>query len=280
MDKMSCPFCHRPLPNPPYCPACGHDATTANDLSYLKRMAMLGVAMDELTIIRDFSRRYLDQNPQDDLMKYYLFYAQKDPNRYDLKVSVTPEEFSQMIHHMIRTTCPKNEAKLKRFIESNAQDKKQYYLDLIKRYYHTKEYPFEERNKDEEYFKELVVPIVFPEVEKKDNHRRNAFILCGFGDGLYLILLMLTLFLFNDVTKYFSTVLLAVIPSCFLASGVSILLMKKASIPIMIPLTFIFVVIGSYVLLLPESANFFEHCIRVVRSGIEWIRTIQEGFMI
>jgi len=242
-------------------------------------MIACGVRIDDKEMIQEYARLYLYQQPKDDVVKYYLFYAQKDPNRYDLVLDCSKDSIREVILHMIRHTDIKKLLCLRRFIAKQSIDQMPY-LQIVDSLFGDQSYDSEKRKQDEDVFSTLSIPIEFPEEIVRPMYKRNAILVGIIG----LVLLMVAYFAgvscFADEVRYFYTVFISIIPAYLLALALSFVIFKKSQILFILVSGLLILILLTYVMLLPESASFLTHCLRVLKSGYEFIVYIEEGFII
>jgi hypothetical protein len=278
MEEKLCPFCNR-LTITEVCCHCGNRVSEGDTLSYAYRMMMCGVRLDNPELIQEYAREYLNENPKNDVVKYYLFYAQEDPNRYDLILDTTPSLLHEVAIHIIHHTKAKKVGALERFLMRQKMDEEPY-LKIIHTLFREDSYSYSERVKDEELFSSLAIPMVFSDEVRPIVYRRNAMIFGILAGVLFILTFLIGLFSFGLEVRYFGFVFIFIIPSYLLAVSTSFLLYKKVKFPFILIVGFIILLLTTYVVLLPESANFAKHCLRILTSGYDFIMYIQEGFII
>ncbi len=278
MEEKLCPFCNR-MTISDICSHCGNRVSEGDTLSYAYRMMMCGVRFDNLELIQEYAREYLNENPKNDVVKYYLFYAQEDPNRYDLILDTTPNLLHEVAIHIIHHTEDKKVGALERFLMRQKMDEEPY-LEIVHTLFRKASYPYSERVKDEEAFSNLSIPMEFSDVVRPIVYRRNAMIFGILAGALFVLTFLIGLFSFSLEVRYFGFVFIFIIPSYLLAVSGSFWLYKKMKFLFIFIVGFIILLLTTYAVLFPGSPNFAQHCLRVLTSGYDFIMYIQAGFVL
>lgn len=270
MKKEFCPYCQYELDDLDRCHNCFNLIDTKEDADYLKskRELSLAVRIHDVDLIMERAKKVLEFKEHDFLANYYYAYAENFKGN-DEKIKSffisdylhDIDELREIINHMIININLYEKDDVKAFITNKFSEgtKIKYYFDVIDG-------------------KESLISLdvgELPLLELPEIPIKNKNIPLGRFLIIAGMILMMGLFFvsynLNDEFQPFTTILLYILPSMFVAMGLTRLTLKKGKLVLSIGIFIIVLILSTYLVLFPYQQNFFNHIVSVVTAPYDLV---------
>jgi hypothetical protein len=272
MKDITCPNCGQKTKSL-LCVHC-HEIINESDLdpqSKLRHKLDLAILVNREDKIIDCSKAILVSNPDDFRANYYYahgrFMQEDDSYLIDFlnrDFQCTEEELNEVIFHLIRYKTRANIERIRLYIISKIKDEaiKNNLVTLLD----------DGNNIDEtEILKEKLFDKVSLRIKKAISMRKHfGKVILIWGLSLSLLTSIWIFFIYKDI-KYFTSIILLVIPSLIVGLGIVKIVMKKSNVFAILGISFLVLYVLSFINLIGFQEGLINHLYRVIMAPYEFI---------
>lgn len=270
MKKEFCPYCQHELDDLDRCQSCFNliDSNEDDDYLKVKRELSLAVRIDNIDLIMEKAKKVLEFKDNDFLGNYYNAYAYKY-NGDDKKIQAffnfdhihDVDELREVVNHMIININLYGKDEVKAFITKNIFEgtKIKHYFDIIE-------------GKEDFFSLDLNdLPLVeLPQIPIKNKNIPLGKFLIIVGMILMFGFFFISYNLNNEFQP-FTTIFLYILPSMFMAMGLTRLILKKGKFALSVVLFIVVLILSTYLVLLPYQQNFLNHVVSVATAPYDLV---------
>lgn len=258
MKKNKCPHCHNKQLENNICSYCYNDMNTIETNPYLHRQLRMALALDNKNEIARIAKQIIDIDHNNLYAKYAYAYGMINNDSSLIHNFFYENKFGETIaSHIIS------------HIDAFPKEMANAYLEN----FYGKEKAHQLLNGIDEISVPDKLNIDF-ELRTKttyEDNLRTSLLLLGVGFALIIFVSIVGVISLSRETRYFGTVLYYTIPSLFIGGGITRLLLKKGNKILTVFFGLVFLILFTYVVLLPHSSNFIDHVGRVLLAPVEAI---------
>lgn len=256
MKKYICPHCHNKQIDNDICHICLGDMNTIEDYPYLKRQLKISLILNDTDQIKQIAKQIIDIDDKNIYAQYAYAYGMLNNdlsliNAFLDQVVIDDRITSHMLSHI--EYFPKD--LVSEYIKKQYGEKRANEIMLT--------------NYEISIPEQLYIDFNLRSKSSLDENLKTSLLFLGIGIVSLILVTVFGVLWLSSETRYFGTVLYYFIPSLFIGTSITRILLKKGNKFLTVIFGLIFLILITYLVLLPQSSNFINHIGRVLLAPVE-----------